>query len=99
MQIRNLIHTLPYSIQVHYFCIGQGPVGVTYIFLTCDLATKSDYECFICKKKININDLKYSDCDFVTIYGKRRKKYIVIFPIIIGYLFVLVKFNKTGMFV
>ena len=61
--------------------------------------TKSDYTCFNCKKKIDINDLKCSDCDFVTIYGKRRKKYIIIFPIIIGYLFVLVKFNKTGMFV
>ena len=36
--------------------------------------TKSDYECFKCKKKIDINDLKCSGCDFVTIYGKRKKK-------------------------
>lgn len=61
--------------------------------------TKSDYECFKCKKKIDINDLKCSGCGFVTIYGKRKKKYILIFPIIIIYLFVLVKFNKTGMFI
>ena len=61
--------------------------------------TKSDYECFKCKKKININDLKCSNCDFITIYGKRKKKYILIFPIIIIYLFLLVKFNKTGMFI
>ena len=59
--------------------------------------TKSDYECFNCKKIININDRECPDCNFVTIYGKRRKKYIIIVPIIIGYLFVLVKFNKTGM--
>ena len=61
--------------------------------------TKSDYECFKCKKKIDINDLKCSGCGFITIYGKRRKKFIVIFPILLGYLFVLIKFNKNGMFV
>jgi len=61
--------------------------------------TKSDYECFKCKKKIDINDLKCSGCGFVTIYGKRKKKYILIFPIIIIYLFVLIKFSKTGMFI
>lgn len=61
--------------------------------------TKSDYECFKCKKKIDINDLKCSGCGFVTIYGKRKKKYILVFPIIIIYLFVLVKFDKTGMLI
>lgn len=60
--------------------------------------TNSNYECFKCKKIININDVKCPHCNFVTIYGRRKKKYILILPIMVGYLFMLVKFNKTGMF-
>lgn len=60
--------------------------------------TKSDYQCFRCKKIININDVKCSYCNFVTIYGRRKKKYFFILPIIIGYLFMLVKFSETGLF-
>lgn len=60
--------------------------------------TNSDYECFKCKKIIHINDTKCPNCNFVTIYGQRRKKFFLIFPILIGYAFMLVKFNDTGLF-
>jgi len=60
--------------------------------------TNSDYECFKCKKTININDVKCPDCNFVTIYGRRKKKFFLIFPILIGYIFMIVKFIETEMF-
>lgn len=60
--------------------------------------TNSNYECFKCKKTININDVKCPDCSFVTIYGRRKKKFFLIFPILIGYAFMIAKFNQSGMF-
>lgn len=55
------------------------------------------YECFKCKKIIDINEAKCPDCNFVTIYGHRKKKYILIIPIILGYLLLVAKFINTGM--
>jgi len=60
--------------------------------------TNSNYECFKCKKTININDVKCPDCSFVTIYGRRKKKFFLIFPILIGYAFMIAKFSQSGMF-
>ena len=60
--------------------------------------TNSNYECFKCKKTININDVKCPDCSFVTIYGRRKKKFFLIFPILIGYVFMIAKFSQSGMF-
>lgn len=55
-----------------------------------------DYECFDCKKKISIDDLKCPYCSFVTLYGKRKKKFWVIIPIIFLWLFMIAKFIKVG---
>ena len=57
-----------------------------------------DYECFECKEKFSVNEVKCPKCSFVTLYGKRRAKYWVIFPIIGIWIFVLVKFQKVGIF-
>jgi len=59
---------------------------------------KLDYECFECKEKFSVNEVKCPKCSFVTLYGKRRAKYWVIFPIIGIWIFVLVKFQKVGIF-
>jgi DNA-directed RNA polymerase subunit RPC12/RpoP len=59
---------------------------------------KLDYHCFKCKEIISINDLKCPKCAFITIYGKRKKSFWLIFPIIGIWFFVLLKFNKTNMF-
>ncbi len=55
-----------------------------------------DYECFECKEKFSINEIKCPKCSFVTIYGKRRSKYWTILPILGFYLFLVLKFVKTG---
>lgn len=57
---------------------------------------KLDYECFECKEKFSINEIKCPKCNFVTIYGKRRSKYWTILPILGFYIFLLLKFLKTG---
>jgi DNA-directed RNA polymerase subunit RPC12/RpoP len=59
---------------------------------------KLEYECFECKEKFSVNEVKCPKCSFVTLYGKRRAKYWVIFPIIGIWLFVLAKFSKVGIF-
>lgn len=59
---------------------------------------KIDYHCFKCKEKISIDNLKCPKCSFITIYGKRKKSFWLIFPIIGTWIFVLLKFNKTNMF-
>lgn len=57
---------------------------------------KLDYECFECKENFSINEIKCPKCNFVTIYGKRRSKYWTILPILGFYIFLLLKFLKTG---
>jgi len=59
---------------------------------------KLDYECFECKEKFSVNELKCPKCSFVTLYGKRRSKFWIILPIIGIWLFVLAKFQKVGIF-
>ena len=59
---------------------------------------KLDYECFECKETFSVNEVKCPKCSFVTLYGKRRAKFWVIFPIIGIWVFVLAKFQKVGIF-
>ena len=56
-----------------------------------------DYECFECKAKFSVNALKCPECSLITIYGARKKKFWLIIPIIITWLFVLSKFGSFGM--
>lgn len=57
-----------------------------------------DYHCFKCKKKISIDDKSCPYCDFITIYGSRKKKQWLIVIIIISWLYVVFKFMKRGLF-
>lgn len=57
-----------------------------------------DYECFECKAKFSVNELKCPECSLVTLYGARKKKFWIIIPIIITWLFMLSKFSRLGMF-
>ena len=57
-----------------------------------------DYECFKCKEKFSIDTLKCPKCSLITIYGTRRKNFWLIVPIIVIWLFMLVKFGKGNMF-
>lgn len=59
---------------------------------------KIDYECFECKEKFSVNELKCPKCSFVTLYGKRKSKYWIIFPIIGIWIFMIAKFTRTGIF-
>ena len=54
---------------------------------------KLDYECFECKEKFSVNELKCPKCSFVTLYGKRKSKFWVILPIIGIWIFMLAKFS------
>ena len=56
------------------------------------------YECFECKAKFSVNELKCPECSLITLYGARKKKFWLIIPIIITWLFVLSKFGRFGMF-
>lgn len=58
---------------------------------------KLDYECFECKEKFSVNELKCPKCSFVTLYGKRKSKFWVILPIIGIWIFMLAKFARRGM--
>lgn len=57
---------------------------------------KLDYECFECKEKFSVNELKCPKCSFITLYGKRRSKYWTILVIFAFYFFMLAKFSRTG---
>ena len=57
-----------------------------------------DYECFECKAKFSVNELKCPECSLITIYGARKKKFWLIIPIIITWLFMLSKFGRLGIF-
>ena len=58
---------------------------------------KISYECFECKEKLSVNELKCPKCSFVTLYGKRKSKYWLIFPILGIWILVIAKFGRTGM--
>ena len=34
-----------------------------------------DYECFECKAKFSVNELKCPECSLITIYGARKKNF------------------------
>tara|TARA_B100000927_G_scaffold245680_1_gene208335 strand:+ start:118 stop:402 length:285 start_codon:yes stop_codon:yes gene_type:complete len=55
-----------------------------------------DYECFECKEKFSVNELKCPKCSFITLYGKRRSKFWVILPILGVWVFMAAKFMRTG---
>ena len=57
-----------------------------------------DYECFECKTKFSVNELRCPECSLITLYGARKKKFWLIIPIIITWVFVLSKFGRSGMF-
>lgn len=59
---------------------------------------KLDYECFECKEKFSVNEVRCPKCSFVTLYGKRKSKYWIIFPILGIWIMVLMKFMKQGLF-
>lgn len=55
------------------------------------------YTCFECKEEFSVNELKCPKCSFETIYGKRKSKYWVIFPILIVWIFLVAKFGRRGL--
>lgn len=57
---------------------------------------KLDYECFECKEKFSVNEIKCPKCSFITLYGKRRSKYWTILPILGFYIFMVAKFARQG---
>lgn len=59
---------------------------------------KLDYECFECKEIFSVNEVKCPKCSFITLYGKRKSKYWLIFPILGIWIMVLMKFMKQGLF-
>lgn len=59
---------------------------------------KIDYECFRCKEKFSVNEVKCPKCEFATLYGIRKKKYWTIFPIILISIFMFAKFGRLGLF-
>lgn len=53
-----------------------------------------DYECFRCKEKFSIDEVKCKKCGFLTIYGKRKKKFWLIIPIILCWILMMSKFSN-----
>ena len=58
---------------------------------------KMDYKCFRCKEIISIDEKQCPKCSFITIYGSRKKKEWYIFVLLIGWLFVVIKFFRQGL--
>jgi DNA-directed RNA polymerase subunit RPC12/RpoP len=58
---------------------------------------KLNYNCFDCKEKFSVDELKCPKCGLITLYGARKKKFWVIIPIIITWGFMLVKFRNMGL--
>ena len=59
---------------------------------------KLDYNCFRCKEIISIDEKNCPKCEFITIYGNRKKKEWYLVIILIGWLFVAMKFFRQGLF-
>lgn len=57
-----------------------------------------DYECFECKEKFSVNEVKCPKCSFVTLYGKRKSKFWVILPILGIWILMVAKFGRRGLF-
>ena len=57
---------------------------------------KLNYECFECKEKFSVQEIKCPKCSFITIYGKRRSRYWTILPILGFYIFMVAKFARQG---
>ncbi len=57
-----------------------------------------DYHCFRCKEIISIDEQNCPKCEFITIYGNRKKKEWFLVIILIGWLFVAMKFFRQGLF-
>ena len=57
-----------------------------------------DYECYECKKKFSVDLERCPDCQLITIYGQRKKKYWRIIPILLIAGGMFAKFFKFGMF-
>lgn len=55
-----------------------------------------NYKCFECKQSLSINEIKCDKCGLVTLYGSRKRKFWIIVPIIITWLFVFVKIKNLG---
>jgi len=58
---------------------------------------KIKYECFDCKSKFSVNEIKCPKCNLITLYGQRKKKFWLIIPIIISWIFMVAKFARQGM--
>jgi len=54
------------------------------------------YECFECKKKISVELERCPDCQLITIYGQRKRKYWRIIPILLISVLMFVKFFNLG---
>lgn len=54
------------------------------------------YQCFECKKDISINEIECPHCSFITLYGKRKKKYWTILPALAIWIFLVARFFKRG---
>lgn len=53
-----------------------------------------DYECFKCKEKFSIDEVKCKKCGLLTIYGTRKKKFWLIIPIILCWFLIMTKFSN-----
>ena len=54
---------------------------------------KMEYECFDCKEKFSVDEVKCPKCSLETLYGARKKKFWLIIPILVTWLFMLGKFT------
>lgn len=52
---------------------------------------KLEYECFECKTKFSVNEIKCPKCSLVTLYGARKKKFWVIVPIFLIWIMMVIK--------
>ena len=59
-----------------------------------------EFDCFRCKRKLNMSVLKCPNCELVTLFGQRKKKYKHYFVVIIMYLFAMANLwrKNTGFF-
>ena len=55
-----------------------------------------EYECFECKEKFSVNEIKCIKCGLVTLYGQRKKKFWIIIPILLTWLFMLTKLIRMN---
>lgn len=58
------------------------------------------FDCFRCKRKLNMSNMKCSHCGLITIFGERKKKYKHYFVILVMYLFAIANLwrKNSGLF-